>query len=139
MSSNLVRRKGIAMFQDAMQREIREGRATAQVCEATHHFPPGMYCREMMIPEGTVIIGKLHRHAHMNTVSHGLLLVATEFDSYEVHAPYSFISEPGTKRVVTALTDVVWTTYHLNPTNTTDLAELEQAIIAKDYTALEGL
>lgn len=136
--SNLVARNRILALQDAMLALPEEyTKASMAACVVTHHFAPGLYVREMLIPEGTVIIGKLHRHAHANTVSLGKLEVATEFDKYQIHAPYTFVSEPGTKRVVVALTDVIWTTYHLNPSDTRDLAELEKQIIASDYKELE--
>ena len=39
----------------------------------------------------------------------------------------------GTKRALYAITDLVWTTIHHNPTNTQDLKKLEKIVIAKDY------
>lgn len=104
--------------------------------DVVHEFAPGIYARTMLIPAGTCIVGKIHRHAHPNNVSLGQCKVVTEFETIEIHAPYQFISEAGTKRVVLALTDVMWTTYHHNPTNTQDLKELERLIIAEDYAAL---
>ena len=44
------------------------------------------------------------------------------------------ISPPGTKRVVLALTDVIWTTIHHNPQNHTNLDKIEDMVIAKDYS-----
>ena len=135
--ADLIARNRILALQDAMLALPEEHKkACMDACVVTHHFAPGMYIREMLIPEGTVIVGKLHRHAHANTISLGMLEVATEFDKYQIHAPYTFVSEPGTKRVVVALTDVIWTTYHLNPTDTRDLAVLEREIIASDYKEL---
>ena len=52
-------------------------------------------------------------------------------------------SPPGTKRVVFAVTDVVWTTVHV--TDKTDLGEIEDFVIAKtfeeyeEFRKLEGL
>jgi len=108
-------------------------------CTNKHWFAPGVYGREMLIPKGTVIIGKIHKHAHLNIVSRGKCSVMTEFGPMVIDAtstPHTFTSEPGTKRVVVALEDVVWTTIHLNPTNTQDLEVLENEIIAKNYTEL---
>ena len=55
----------------------------------------------------------------------------------ELKAPCSMISKPGTKRILYAKTELVWTTVHLNPTNTQDLEELEEEIIAPTYDAYE--
>jgi aminopeptidase-like protein len=102
-----------------------------------HFFSDGWYMREITVPAGEVIIGKIHKHAHTNCVSIGKVRVFTEFGADEMYAPFQFVSEPGTKRVVLTLEETVWTTYHANPTNTQDLAELEAQIIAKDYKELE--
>ena len=108
---------------------------TDDVCPITHHFAPGLYAREIFIPAGTVIIGKIHRHAHVNTISSGRVVVATEFGTEEFKAPHTFVSQPGTKRAVVALDDTVWTTYH--PTEETDLEKIEAYVIAPTYEALE--
>jgi len=88
----------------------------------------------MTIPAGGLIIGKIHRHAHVNTISKGRVLVVTEFGKHEIIAPCTFISEPGTKRVVLAQEDTVWTTYH--PTEETDLEKIEAHVIAPSFEAL---
>lgn len=100
-----------------------------------HHFAEGSYAREMLIPAGAVIIGKIHRHAHVNVISKGRIFVATEFGSEILEAPLTFVSHPGTKRCVYALTDVVWTTIHV--TDETDLAKVEDIVICRDYETFE--
>lgn len=100
-----------------------------------HHFAEGSYAREMLIPAGSVIIGKIHRHSHVNVISKGRIYVATEFDSEILEAPLTFVSKPGTKRAVYALTDVVWTTIHV--TDETDLAKIEEVVIAPNYETFE--
>ena len=105
-------------------------------CVVKHIFAPGCYAREMTIPKGTLIIGKIHKHAHLNIISKGCVRVATEFGPSFFEAPYTFVSEVGTKRAVYALEDTVWTTIHI--TEETDLDKIEDYVIAKDYAALEG-
>lgn len=103
-------------------------------CPVRHIFAPGAYAREMTIPKGTVIIGKIHRHAHLNFISAGKVRVLTETGVYEITAPHTFVSEIGTKRVVRALEDTIWTTVHV--TDEMDLEKIEDYVIAKDYDAL---
>lgn len=103
-------------------------------CPVTHHFAPGSYAREMVIPAGVVIIGKIHRHAHVNVISKGRVRVVTESGLKTLEAPCTFISEPGTKRVVLAETETVWTTVHA--TDETDLDKIEEFVIAKTYEEL---
>ena len=100
-------------------------------CPVTHHFAPGVYCREIFMPAGAVVVGKIHKHAHMNIISKGRVVVSTEFGKAEFVAPYSFVSEPGTKRAVCVLEDCIWTTIH--PTDETDLQKIEDHVIAKTF------
>lgn len=136
----------------ARERILRLQDALAQmptiepVCPVKHHFAPGQYAREIFVPAHpdpeqpglyAVVIGKIHIHAHVNVVSQGRCIVFTEDGLVEIKAPATFISSPGTKRVVTVVEDLIWTTVHNNPTDTRDLAVLERELIAPDYAALE--
>lgn len=98
-----------------------------------HYFAPGMYAREMMIPKGSLIVGKVHKHSHLNTISYGDICVAT-FEGVERHVGQkTLISPAGVQRVVRANENTLWTTYHL--TNETDLDKIEDEIIMpfEDY------
>ena len=65
-------------------------------------------------------------------------MVITEQKGEEIiEGPCFMMSEGGTKRALYAVTDLVWTTIHHNPTNTEDLNVLEDMIIAKDYKEYE--
>ena len=112
-------------------------------CPLQHVFAPGAYARTIRIPAGTVIVGKIHKHAHLNMLQQGEVSVLTESGGLErLAGPLTMVSPPGTKRAVYAHTDVTWTTVHL--TDSTDLAEIEEQVIAKDFddyarfAALEG-
>ena len=105
-------------------------------CPVRHLFAPGAYAREMTIPKGTVIIGKIHKHAHLNFISAGKVRVVTEHGSHELTAPHTFVSEVGTKRVVYALEETIWTTVHV--TNETDLEKIEDYVIAKSFEDLSA-
>lgn len=103
-------------------------------CPVVHHFAPGSYAREMSIPKGVLIIGKIHRHAHINVISKGRVHVVTEAGAETIEAPITFVSEQGTKRVVLAETDTVWTTVHA--TDEADLDKIEGFVIADSYEDL---
>jgi len=99
--------------------------------DATHFFAPGAYARSIILPKGSTVIGKMHRHAHINVISYGSVRVST----YEGFKDYSghnlFVSLPNVKRSVRALEETCWTTIHI--TNETDLAKIEEdVIIAED-------
>ena len=127
----LGRREAILRLQDAI---ISEGRDVGPAsCPVKHHFAPGSYGREMTLPAGMVVVGKIHKHAHINVISKGRVQVFTEQDGVlELAAPCTFVSSPGTKRVVHVLEETVWTTVHV--TDKTDLAEIEREVIATDFS-----
>jgi hypothetical protein len=97
-------------------------------CPVTHHFAPGIYAREMLIPKGTVLTGHVHKYTNLNIMSAGELSVLTEEGVKRVKAPFTIVSPPGTKRVAYAHEDTVWTTIH--PTDETDVDKIEQHFIA---------
>lgn len=125
-----ARRTAILRLQDTI---LKEGLDVGpQSCPVQHHFAPGAYGREMRLPAGLVVVGKIHKHAHINVLSQGHVRVFTEQEGeMEIKAPCTFVSSPGTKRVVLVLEDTVWTTVHV--TDKTDLAEIEAEVIADDF------
>ena len=127
----LGRREAILRLQDAIVYGGLDVGPAA--CPVQHHFAPGAYGREMTLPAGLVVVGKIHKHAHINVISKGRVQVFTEQDGVlELAAPCTFVSRPGTKRVVHVLEETVWTTVHV--TDKTDLAEIEREVIATDFS-----
>lgn len=93
-----------------------------------HRFAPHVYARELTIPAGILVTGKVHKTRHFSIISQGRVSVWTAQDGLHEHvAPCTFTSEPGTRRVVFAHETTVWTTIH--PSEETDLATLEAEII----------
>ncbi len=96
-----------------------------------HYFANGMYAREVRIPKGTTVTGKIHKTEHINVISQGDISVLTENGIERLQAPYTLIAKPGTKRVGYAHEDTVWTTFHSS--QETDLVKLEAELIASSY------
>jgi hypothetical protein len=106
-------------------------------CPLKHSFADDIYVREIFIPKGYIGVGKIHKHSHPNFLMKGKVSVVTEDKGVEhLEAPLSIISPPATKRVVYAHEDTVWITVHSNKTNTQDLKEIEDYVIAKDFSEL---
>jgi len=101
--------------------------------EVRHHFAPGVYMRELHIPKGATLTGKIHKTEHMNILSQGELAVWTEDGMKVLRASTVIKSQPGTKRVGHALEDTVWITVHHNPDDSQDLAVIEERVIAKTF------
>jgi hypothetical protein len=101
-----------------------------------HYFSQGVYAREITIPAGTLLTGKIHKFEQLNILSAGEISVLTEDGIKRVEAPFTVVSPPGTKRIAFAHTDCVWTTIH--GTQETDLEKIENHFIAEsdaDYQA----
>lgn len=96
--------------------------------QTIHHFSEGIYARELRIPAGTVLTGKIHKTRHLNIISAGRIRVWSETEGVKhIEAPHTFVAEAGTRRLGYAETDTVWTCVHA--TTETDLNKLEIELI----------
>jgi hypothetical protein len=110
-------------------------REQPQVAIATrHYFAAGLYAREILIPAGVLLTGRVHRQEHLNILSQGEITVWTEEGIRRLKAPYTLVSRPGTKRVGLAHSDTVWTTVHA--CQLTDIAAIERELLEPE-SALE--
>lgn len=118
--------------QDRMSDMPGTVKGDSELCPLKHYFADGMYCREIFIPKGVVVVGKIHKHQHPNFIIEGDVSVLTEDGGVErIKAPKFMISSPGTKRLVYAHEDTIWTTIHA--TDERDLEKIEEEVIAKSY------
>ena len=140
---NKEMRKQIIDFQTFLQNidhedfRVYDDKSSTTICPLKHTFSDGIYVRELTIPAGVFIVGKIHKHDHPNFLLSGEVIVVTEDGIEELKGPLSMISKAGTKRALYAKTKLVWTTIHTNPTNTENIEELEEHIIAPTYLDYE--
>jgi hypothetical protein len=93
--------------------------------ETNHHFGPGVYIREMIMPGGTFVIGHHHKESHLNIMLKGRLRMAQPDGSFiEMVAPYMYTSGPGRKAAF-IIEDVVWLNVHPNLENITNIETLD--------------
>lgn len=107
-------------------------------CPLEHHFTPGLYVRQITIPAGTTLVGKIHRESHPIFLLSGKMVLCTEDGDRVLEGPQMLISKAGDQRAAFTITDVVWITVHANPSDTQELHELERLIIAPTFDALES-
>lgn len=125
-------------FRDSIMAVQQELAQLPQIdCPLKHHFAPGQYAREIVLPTGSLVIGKIHLHAHVNVISKGRVSVITEDGRKDLQAPCTFVSMPGTKRAVYTHEECVWTTIHCRPDDVTDIELLEGLTIAPSYENFE--
>jgi len=113
---------------------VKHGEIESQDCPVTHRFTKGCYLREIFMPKGTVIIGKIHATEHFNVLLKGDVTVLTAEGSERIKAPYTFTSLAGVQKVVVIHEDCTWQTIHV--TNSTDLEEIEKEVIVDSYDEL---
>lgn len=102
-----------------------------------HRFTPGLYIREIQIPAGTILTSMTHKTEHPFVLSRGTIMVTSENEGSQVYqAPYTGITTANTRRALKAITDVVWTTFHV--TEETDVEKIgEQILEKKDMSHIE--
>lgn len=130
-----VARAKIMRMQNACM-SLPDGQRMDESPPLKHWFSDGVYCREISLPAGSVVVGRIHRHEHLNIISKGSCTVYTEFGTEELSAPATFVSKAGTKRIVYTHEDCIWTTIHKNEDNERDGSILEERYTSADYAEL---
>ena len=106
--------------------------------KVVNHFSAGVYARELHIPAGVTLTGRIHKKENLNILSQGEMMVTTEAGLVHVKAPFTVVSPPGTKRIATALTDCIWTTIHgTDETDIDKICEIFTAENEEEYLAYQ--
>lgn len=127
---------GAPTYEQIRQLERVIAQAPQAEFRQTDHFADGVYGRELFIPAGTVLTGKIHRHSTLNFLMQGRIKVTSADGTVrELEAPQIFTSPPGCKKVGYAITDTIWVNVH--PTRLTDVAAIESKFIEPEAPLLE--
>lgn len=106
--------------------------------ETKHYFHGGMYCREVFRHGGVLVVGKVHKKEHFYLIVSGTVQITDgNGDVQEVTGPYLFLSKPGTKRAVYAVTDTLAMTFHVTTASTVEEAEAQ--LVEEDPDAMYAL
>jgi hypothetical protein len=104
--------------------------------ETLHHFIPGVYIREVRIPKGMIVTGRIHKTEHFCIVV-GDVEISCE-DSHKRYGGYNtFKSQPGVKRALFTFEDTIFSTVHR--TDETDTEKLMSLMTAETYEEFERL
>lgn len=115
----------------ALQREMQAG-PTIDL-PVSHHFTDGAYVRELRMPAGTALVGKMHRTAHALVVT-GDVTIINGGRRERITGTRVLQTKPGTKRAIYAHADSVLITLHV--TSLTDVDQIERAIIVPEHEEL---
>ena len=107
------------------------GKELHELNPVKHSFADGCYIREIFNPAGLLLVTKIHKKKHPFFLMKGKMSILTENGVQHVEAPHHRITYPGTKRVIYTHTDCIFVTVHA--TESTNIEEIEEAVIAKDF------
>lgn len=101
----------------ALRKSIDELESTIKsmpqvVIPVKHTFGKNIYMREILIPKGLLLTGKVHKFESMHIIQYGKMLVTTEEGKRVIEGPCTQYSMPGVKRAGYALEDTYWITVH---------------------------
>lgn len=98
-----------------------------------HFFAPGIYMRQMTMPGGAVITGKIHKTEHYCILAKGSVTIVTEDGRKTIASPHVVHSMPGAKRAIHAHSDAVWINVHHNPTDERDLDKIDDIFVVETF------
>lgn len=117
--------------------DVRIAKGNSDMFPLKHSFSEGVYIREMFMPQGGLVIGKLYKISHTWFLLSGELEVATD-EGNEYYMGPCYVNAPeGTKRVLHAVSDVVFVNVYPNPDNITDTDKLENMLTCSSYKKYE--
>lgn len=96
-----------------------------------HSFADGCYIREIFNPADELLVTAIHKKEHPFFLMQGEMSILTEDGIKHLKAPHHGITKPGTKRIIYTHTDCIFVTVHA--TDETDVAKIEEQVIAKDF------
>jgi len=106
-----------------------------QECPLIHRFTPGMYIREILIPKDTLLTTLMHLTTHPFFIMKGDVSVwYHDVPVQRYKAPYTGITQSGTRRMLFAHEDTIWSTCHI--TDLTDPDEIVESLTCRDYNPL---
>ena len=100
-----------------------------------HRFTPGMYIRETTLPKNTMLTTHIHITKHPYVISKGDVTVSASDGMVRLQAPFTGITQPGTRRIIYAHEETIWTTFHA--TDETDVDKIKAAIFLEHWDHLE--
>lgn len=80
--------------------------------QTNHYLAGGVYEREIIVPAGSIVTGKIHLTEHLAKLVTGTMSIFSDRTRGTFTGPVTFVSTPGEKRVGYAHDDVVFSTFH---------------------------
>jgi hypothetical protein len=88
-------RHNVLTVEQGLKDRVASGELVSDDSPLKHYFSPVdekygccAYAREILLRKGSLVIGKIHKHQHLNIISKGKVTVFTEFGKKELEGPY---------------------------------------------------
>lgn len=120
---------------DALQADLLE--YPQDDIKVTSTFAGGVYAREIFIPKGTLLIGKVHLSDHFNICLRGDLTFLTVDGPKRVVGPTMFVAPAGTKKLAYANEDSTWMNVH--PALSDDPEQIVDAVTVSTFADYDRL
>lgn len=104
--------------------------------QVEHFFADGLYGRKLLIPAGTLLMGKRQRRSNITTQIYGDIEVTTDDGPRRIVGQASFVAPGNTKRLGVTHADTLWITVH--HTYETDISKIEADLIEPEFDLIEG-
>lgn len=121
------------------QRRIDILRAEAALLELpqidfnpVHYFAKGLYARELFMPKGSAVTGKIHTKEHLVIILYGDVSVASNEGVTRYVGPCTFVGKAGSKRALYMHEDTLWTAIHSTEETTVEACEATLATNSYD-------
>jgi hypothetical protein len=98
---------------------------------AKHYLCKGLYTRELFMPKGSAVTGKIHVKEHIVTIVYGDVSVATNDGVERIVGPCTFIGKAGSKRALFMHEDTLWLATHA--TDATTVEECENTLVTNSH------
>jgi hypothetical protein len=115
---------------DGLMEEMKKGEQIE--LDVNHIFSGGVYIRELSIPRGVIIVGKVHRHETCNVLLKGTLSVflGSGKPVQKITGPLMMTSEPMTRKIAYCHDDAIFMNIH--PTTETNIEKIEAEFIVPE-------
>jgi len=96
-----------------------------------HHHLDGVYIRELFMPAGTLLTGKIHHKEHISILAQGEIRLSNGKEFMQIKAPHIMKDPPGTKRLIYALRDSTF--INVIPTDKETLEDIEEEVVSDTF------
>ena len=85
------------------------------------------YVRQITLPKGALLTGRVHNYDHTSIISTGDVSVLTNEGITRITGPATWVSKAGTKRLIYVHEETIWSTIH--STEHTEIADIENELV----------